>query len=215
MSGDARIEERNTQMGIPEEEAVSKLPPGRVFQLPTELDHLWDGLDDIGLGLRWLSEVKKADMQIELGGPKWDYKMFSIFYIEEDPSKVKDGEVKLIGPDVNEVKPGTSLPGLFTIRIYGKTLTQEHQGYVSRQIGTALQGLEGFMLFGSPDALWIRISKDVANRLTYDKTVASEEVGDFAELMELLIQKGHPIVKMVWKSGEINQLRSCLGASPA
>ncbi len=156
-------------MAIPEEEAVSKLPPGRVFQLPTELEHLWDGVDDIGLGLRWLSEVKKADMQVELGGPKWDYKMASVFYIEEDPAKVKDGEVKLIGPDVNEIKPGTSLPGLFTIRIYGKTLTQGHQGYVSRQIGTALQGLEGFMLFGSPDALWIRISKDVANRLTYAK----------------------------------------------
>ena len=169
MRGDAQMDERNTQMAIPEEEAVSKLPQGRVFQLPTELDHLWDGLDDIGLGLRWLGQVKKADMQIELGGPKWDYKMFSIFYIEEDPEKVKDGEVKLIGPDISEVAPGTSVPGGFTIRIYGKTLTQEHQGYVSRQIGTALQGIEGFMLFGTPDGLWIRISKEVANRLTFAK----------------------------------------------
>ncbi len=156
-------------MAVPEEEAVSKLPPGRIFQLPTELDHIWDGLDDIGLGLRWLSEVKKADMQIELGGPKWDYKMNNIIYIELDPEKVKDGEVKLIGPDINEVKPGTSLPGCFTIRVYGKELTQTHHGYVSRQIGTALQGIEGFMLFGSPDELWIRISKDVANRLTFAK----------------------------------------------
>jgi len=156
-------------MAIPEEEAVSKLPPGRVFQLPTDLDHVWDGLDEVGLGLRWLSEVKKADMHIELGGPKWDYKMFSIFYIEEDPDKVRDGEVRLIGPDIPEVAPGTSLPGGFTIRIYGKQLTQAHQGYVSRQIGTALQGIEGFMLFGTPDALWIRINKDVANRLTFAK----------------------------------------------
>jgi len=156
-------------MAIPEEEAVVKLPPARVFQLPTDLDHLWDGLDDIGLGLRWLSEVKKADVQIELGGPKWNYEMASPFYIEEDPEKVNDGEVKLIGPDVSEVDPGTSLPGMFTIRIYGKTLTQEHQGYVSRQIGQALQGLEGFMLFGTPDGLWIRISRDVADRLTFAK----------------------------------------------
>ena len=71
------------------------------------------------------------------------------------------------------------------------------------------------MLFGSPDALWIRISKDAANRLTYDKTVTNEEAVDSAELKELLIQKGHPIVKMAWKNGEINQLRSYLGASPA
>ncbi|MFC1999409.1 acetyl-CoA decarbonylase/synthase complex subunit beta [Chloroflexota bacterium] len=156
-------------MAIPEEEAVIKLPPARVFQLPTELDHIWDGLDDIGLGLRWLSEVKKADVQIELGGPKQNYEMASVFYIEEDPEKVKDGEVKLIGPDVPEVEPGTSLPGMFTIRIYGQTLTPEHQGYVSRQIGQALQGLEGFMLFGTPEGLWIRISRDVADRLTFAK----------------------------------------------
>jgi len=157
-------------MAIPEEEAVVKLPPStRTFQLPTDLDHLWDGLDDIGLGLRWLSEVKKADMHIELGGPKWDYMMASVFYIEEDPEKVNDGEMKLIGPDIPEVKPGTSLPGMFTIRIYGRELTQQHQGYVSRQIGTALQGIEGFMLFGQADGLWIRISKDVANRLTFAK----------------------------------------------
>ena len=156
-------------MAIPEEEAVVKLPPGRIFQLPTDLDHLWDGLDDIGLGLRWLSEVKKADMHIELGGPKWDYKMFSIFYIEEDPQKVNDGEVKLVGPDIPEVEPGTSLPGGFTVRIYGKELTQEHQGYVSRCIGQALQGMEGFMLFGQPDGLWIRVNKEVAGRLTFAK----------------------------------------------
>jgi acetyl-CoA decarbonylase/synthase complex subunit beta len=156
-------------MAISEEEAVVKLPTARIFQLPTDLDHLWDGLDDIGLGLRWLSEVKKADMHLELGGPKWDYEMASPFYIEEDAEKVKDGEVKLIGPDIPEVQPGTSLPGMFTIRIYGKNLTQEHQGYVSRQIGQALQGLEGFMLFGTPDGLWIRISRDVADRLTFAK----------------------------------------------
>ena len=137
-------------MAIPEEEAVTKLPPGRVFQLPTELDHLWDGVEDIGLGLRWLSEVKKADMHLELGGPKWDYKMFSIFYIEEDPEKVHDGEVKLIGPDIPEVEPGTSLPGAFTIRIYGKELTQEHQGYVSRCIGQALQDSKGLCCSARP-----------------------------------------------------------------
>jgi hypothetical protein len=52
------INAEGSHMAIPEEEAVTKLPPGRIFQLPTDLDHLWDGLDDIGLGLRWLSEVK-------------------------------------------------------------------------------------------------------------------------------------------------------------
>ena len=49
-----------------------KIPPGREFQLPTDPDHLWDGLKDIGLGIRWVAEVKKADMQIELSGPKWE-----------------------------------------------------------------------------------------------------------------------------------------------
>ena len=44
------------------ETAGVKIPKGREYQFPTDPDHLWDGLSNIGLGIRWVAEVKKADM---------------------------------------------------------------------------------------------------------------------------------------------------------
>ena len=89
------------------EEAGVKIPEGRVYQLPTDPDQLWDGLKDVGLGIRWVAEVKKADMQIELSGPKWEYKSYTIMEVVEEPGIVQSGQVTLIGPDIHEVEPHT------------------------------------------------------------------------------------------------------------
>jgi acetyl-CoA decarbonylase/synthase complex subunit beta len=146
-----------------------KVPPGREFQLPTDPDGLWDGLKDIGLGIRWVAEVKKADMQIELSGPKWEYKSYTILEVIEDPDKVRDGIVTLVGPDIHEVEPGTSAPSAWDIRVYGPGITQRHREYLERQMAMALHGIEGYMAFGSFQAPWMRISKSVAGRLTFAK----------------------------------------------
>jgi len=146
-----------------------RIPPGREFQLPTAPDHLWDGLKDIGLGIRWVAEVKKADMQIELSGPKWEYKSYTILEIIEDPKKVRSGIVTLVGPDIHEVQPGTSVPMAWDIKVYGKGITQRHREYIERQMAMSLHGIEGYMAFGTFQAPWMRISKSVAGRLTFSK----------------------------------------------
>ena len=146
-----------------------KIPPGREFQLPTDPDHLWDGLKDIGLGIRWVAEVKKADMQIELSGPKWEYKSYTILEVVEEPGKVRDGVMTLIGPDIHEVEPGSSFPMAWDIRVHGKGITQRHREYIERQMAMSLHGIEGYMAFGSFQAPWMRISKSVAGRLTFPK----------------------------------------------
>jgi acetyl-CoA decarbonylase/synthase complex subunit beta len=54
------------------------------------------------------------------------------------------------------------------------------------------------------------LKKDVAQVIpeeVYDKIVTSEETVDPAELKKLLIQKGHPIVRMFWKDGEPQPLK--------
>ncbi|RLC94413.1 MAG: CO dehydrogenase/CO-methylating acetyl-CoA synthase complex subunit beta [Chloroflexi bacterium] len=151
------------------EDTEVKIPPGREFQLPTDPDHLWDGLQDVGLGIRWVAEVKKADMQIELSGPKWEYKSYTILEVIEDPNQVRDGIVTLIGPDIHEVEPGTSAPSAWEIKVYGPGITQRHREYVERQMAMALHGIEGYMAFGSFQAPWMRISKAVVGRLTFAK----------------------------------------------
>lgn len=152
-----------------EEEAGIKLPEGRIYQLPTDPDHLWDGLKDVGLGIRWVAEVKKADMQIELSGPKWEYKSYTILEVIEEPGVVKGGQMRLIGPDLHEVEPGTSAPMAWDIRVHGPGITERHREYIERQMAMALHGVEGYMAFGSFAAPWMRFSKSVAGRLTFPK----------------------------------------------
>jgi len=151
------------------EEAGVKIPEGRVYQLPTDPDHLWDGLKDVGLGIRWVAEVKKANMQLELSGPKWEYKSYTILEIIEEPGVVKGGQVTLIGPDIHEVEPGTSAPMAWDIKVYGTGITQRHHEYIERQMAMALHGVEGYMAFGSFAAPWMRFGKSIAGRLTFPK----------------------------------------------
>ena len=55
-------------MAIPEEEGVTRLPPGRTFQLPTDLEHLWDPFwrpegssnEGAGLGLTIVRGIVEA-----------------------------------------------------------------------------------------------------------------------------------------------------------
>jgi acetyl-CoA decarbonylase/synthase complex subunit beta len=151
------------------ESAAVKIPPGREYQLPTDPDHLWDGLKDIGLGIRWVAEVKKADMQVELSGPKWEYKSYTILEVIEEPGKVRDGIVTLIGPDIHEVEPGSSFPMAWDMKVYGPGITQRHREYIERQLAMSLHGVEGYMAFGSFQSPWMRFSKSVAGRLTFPK----------------------------------------------
>jgi len=151
------------------EEAGVKIPEGRVYQLPTDADHLWDGLKDVGLGIRWVAEVKKADMQIELSGPKWEYKSYTILEVIDEPGVVKSGQVTLIGPDIHEVEPGTTAPMAWDMRVYGPEITQRHREYIERQMAMASHGVEGYMAFGSFASPWMRFSKSIAGRLTFPK----------------------------------------------
>ena len=173
-----------------------KIPPGREYQLPTDPDHLWDGLKDIGLGIRWVAEVKKADMQLELSGPKWEYKSYTILEIIEDREKVRDGIVTLVGPDIHEVEPGSSLPMAWDIKVYGEGMTQRHREYIERQMAMSLHGIEGYMAFGSFQAPWMRISRSVAGRLT------------FAKLCQII----HAYVKTVVPQVEAMEFRWIVGA---
>jgi CO dehydrogenase/acetyl-CoA synthase beta subunit len=54
------------------------------------------------------------------------------------------------------------------------------------------------------------LKKDIAHVIpeeVYGKIVTNEQTFDLAELKKLLIQKGHPIVKMFWKNGEPQPLK--------
>ena len=145
------------------------LPPGRTYHVPLELDRLYEGLEDVGVGPRYISHIRKGEWHLELGGPKHDYVSFVQSLVVNDPSQVEDGLVELIGPDINEVPPETSLPFGILVKVYGPELKVDHSDYVERTAVMGLLFLEGFMLVGARNHVWVRISKRNVSRLNFKK----------------------------------------------
>jgi len=145
------------------------LPKGRVFQLDTDLDHLYTGLEDVGIGPRYAGEIRKGQWYAELGGPKHQYKSYQTMEIMKDPKDVVDGRVEIIGPELNELAPETSLPFCLHVRAWGPELTEDLTEFVERGTHLALLFMEGWAIIGARDVVWLRVSKDVAPRMSFLK----------------------------------------------
>lgn len=146
-----------------------KLPEGKVWQLDTDVDKMYEGLEDIGIGPRYLGEIRKGLWHLELGGPKHKYRGYLCSEMVFDPNDVVDGRVELIGPDVDEIAPETSLPFAVHIRVYGSELNEDHSEFVERGAELALFFAEGWGVVGARDILWLRMSKEVAPRMSFKK----------------------------------------------
>lgn len=151
----------------------TKLPPGRIYQLDTDVGKLFHGLEDIGIGPRYIGEVRKGEWHIELGGPKHGYKSFTFTEVASDANEVVDGRLELIGPELNEVPEGTSLPFCIHVKLWGPELDEDHTEFATRGAFMGWFYVEGCGWTGGPEAPWLRVSNRVAPRLSFKKLLQS------------------------------------------
>ena len=149
-------------------DVVVKLPQGRVFQLPVDIERLWEGVEDIGIGPRYISMPRKGTWHLELGGPRNDYASF--FYVEviSNPDSVADGRVELIGPEMDELPVESSFPFGFYFKVYGPELTDEHTEYLQRLTQGSVHQ-EGWGGFGFRSSMWLRVSKAAVQKQSFRK----------------------------------------------
>ncbi|MDF2956578.1 MAG: CO dehydrogenase/acetyl-CoA synthase beta subunit [Candidatus Alkanophagales archaeon MCA70_species_1] len=140
------------------------LPKGRVYQAPTDLDHLFDGVK-YEISPKWGGErIRKGEYALELGGPRFNYTSVWFIEIVHDPDRIQDGRIELIGPDIPEIPDGTSLPFMFWIRYYGKELDDLHLDLLTRWTYMALEFGEGWMLLNTRDTIWLRLRKTAKHK---------------------------------------------------
>jgi len=169
--------------------AQAKLPPGRVYQLPAELDRLFEGTEDIGVGARHIGgHIRKGEWYLELGGPRNEYISYIFSRVVNRREEVTDGRIELIGPELNEIPPETSLPFAIDIRVYGEGLTDAHTEYLDRLSNQGVSFVEGAMLQGGRGTIWIRLSKKVAPRQSFKK---------IGQLMRAFLMTSCPMVEAV------------------
>ncbi|MCW4049635.1 MAG: CO dehydrogenase/CO-methylating acetyl-CoA synthase complex subunit beta [Candidatus Bathyarchaeota archaeon] len=101
--------------------------------------------------------IRGRDMQIELGGPREDYKFELVRAREMD--EIEDGKITIIGKDLDELDEGTNTAfGLF-IEVAGEEIEKDLEGVIERRLHEYVNFIEGFMHLNQRYDIQMRLSK--------------------------------------------------------
>jgi acetyl-CoA decarbonylase/synthase complex subunit beta len=101
--------------------------------------------------------IRRKDMYVELGGPKQETK-FELVRVK-GLDEVEDGKITVIGPDIKDLKEGSSTPFGIYIEVAGKQVEEGLEGVIERRIHEYCNFIEGFMHLNQRYDIWMRLSK--------------------------------------------------------
>jgi len=100
--------------------------------------------------------IRKADVQVEFGGNRTTaFEFVTSVGLDE----IADGEVEIIGPDLDQVPAGTALPLAIWVEVAGRKMQPDFEPILERQIHHLVNGAEGIWHMGQRDIVWTRVSK--------------------------------------------------------
>jgi len=100
--------------------------------------------------------IRKEDTHAEFGGNKT---LAFEFVTSADYDSISDGEIKIIGPDIDAIEPGGKLPLGIWVEVAGRKMQPDFEPILERQIHHLVNGAEGIWHMGQRDIVWTRVSK--------------------------------------------------------
>ena len=100
--------------------------------------------------------IRKADVQVEFGGNRTT--AFE-FVTSVDLDQINDGDIEVIGPDIDQVPAGTAMPLAIWVEVAGRKMQPDFEPILERQIHHLVNGAEGIWHMGQRDIVWTRVSK--------------------------------------------------------
>ncbi|HHW14905.1 MAG TPA: CO dehydrogenase/CO-methylating acetyl-CoA synthase complex subunit beta, partial [Firmicutes bacterium] len=100
--------------------------------------------------------VRRADTQVEIGGgasPAFEWVTMRPMH------EVEDGVIEVLGPDLDSVPEGGSLPYGMVVEVAGRKLQEDFEPVLERRIHHFINYLEGVAHTAQRDILRLRISK--------------------------------------------------------
>lgn len=101
--------------------------------------------------------IRWPDTHIELGGPRITEKFELVRCRSLD--EVEDGKITIIGLDIKDVEPGTSLPFGIFIEVAGKEVEEDLEGVIERRFHEYCNYIQGFMHLNQRYDIHLRLSK--------------------------------------------------------
>ncbi|HET6460756.1 MAG TPA: acetyl-CoA decarbonylase/synthase complex subunit alpha/beta [Syntrophales bacterium] len=100
--------------------------------------------------------IRRVDAHVEFGG---NLTTAFEFVTSIDMDQINDGEIEIIGPDIDEVDPGSTLPLAIWAEVAGRKMQPDFEPILERQIHHLVNGAEGIWHMGQRDIVWTRVSK--------------------------------------------------------
>ena len=101
--------------------------------------------------------IRRKDMQVELGGPDQETKFELVK--AKGLGEVEDEKITVVGPDIKDVKEGSSIPLGIYVEVAGKDVEEELEGVIERRIHEYCNFIEGLMHLNQRYDIWLRLSK--------------------------------------------------------
>ena len=101
--------------------------------------------------------IRKADVHCEFGGNKTTAFEF-VTSVELDD--INDGDIEIIGPDIDTVEEGSALPLAIWVEVAGRKMQDDFEPILERQVHHLVNGAEGIWHMGQRDIVWTRVSKE-------------------------------------------------------
>ena len=98
--------------------------------------------------------IRKGEYWVELAGPK------SVgVEITMTTDDVEDGKVEVIGPEIDDVEEGDTIPFAVLAEVQGRKMQADFEPILERQGHSFFNEAEGVLHMGQRDIIWLRISK--------------------------------------------------------
>ena len=129
--------------------------------------------------------IRKEDMYVEFGGGRSP--AFELLRCRPE-GEVMDGMVRVIGPEIGDLKEGSAVPLGLIVEVAGKNMRREYEPVLERRIHNFINYGEGSWHVAQRDIIWVRISKEAVARGVriehLGKLLAAKFRIDFPDLLD-------------------------------
>jgi acetyl-CoA decarbonylase/synthase complex subunit beta len=101
--------------------------------------------------------IRGRDMQVELGGPREEYKFELVQARSMD--EIEDSKITVIGKDLSELEEGKNTPFGLLIEVAGEEIEKDLEGVIERRLHEYCNFIEGFMHLNQRYDIQMRLSK--------------------------------------------------------
>ena len=148
------------------EHVVSNIPYDEVVAKAIEVRGLKVSISEVPIPVSYSpayegERVRKDDLYLEIGGGKTKAVEWTT---TKEMDEVTDGDIEVIGPDIDKMEEGSTLPMAFVVEVAGRNMQDDFEPILERQIHHLTNYAQGVMHMGQRNIAWLRFAKHAVEK---------------------------------------------------